>query len=89
MDERLEKIETELQIIKRRNERVELDKAWETSALRRSLVAVFTYLPIAIYMWAIGVNKPWLNAIIPTLGFLISILSLPWIKKTWIEKRNS
>jgi len=88
MEERIEKLEKELEKINQRNARVENDKAWETSGLRRILVALFTYLPIAIYMSAIGVNNPWLNAIVPTLGFLISTLSLPWIKKTWLERKQ-
>lgn len=88
MDEKIEKLEKEIAAINQRNRRVETDKLWETSATRRVLVAIFTYLPIAIYMWAIGIRSPWLNAIIPTLGFLISTLSLPWIKKSWLSRQN-
>ena len=39
-------------------------------------------------MNAIGVNNPWLNAIIPSLGFLLSTLSLPFFKNIWIDKNN-
>ena len=43
--DRLEKLEKEVLVIRQRNEGVEIDKAWETSWARRTLVFVFTYLP--------------------------------------------
>lgn len=42
-------------------------------------------------MYGIGVNKPELNAIIPTVGFTLSTLSLPYVKHIWVyskKKRN-
>ncbi|OQB06015.1 MAG: hypothetical protein BWY19_00572 [bacterium ADurb.Bin212] len=83
LEERIQKIEEEVSQILARNKKVEADKGWETSYLRRTFVAIFTYLPIAIYMWAINVPSPWLNAVVPTLGFLISTLALPWFKQIW------
>jgi len=71
-----------------RNSRVELDKKWETSFTRKFLITVFTFLSIGIYMWAIGIKQPWLNAIVPTLGFTLSTLSLTWFRKLW-EKINT
>ncbi|KKW10335.1 MAG: hypothetical protein UY49_C0026G0009, partial [Microgenomates group bacterium GW2011_GWC1_49_7] len=65
-------------LIEKRNERVEMDKAWETSWFRRGLLILFTYLSIGFYMQAIGIASPWLNAIIPSLGFLLSTLTLPF-----------
>ena len=73
-------------IIEKRNKEVELDKAWEESIDRRLLLIIFTYLSIGLYMWAIGINKPWLNAVIPSLGFLLSTLTLPFFKKIWFKK---
>lgn len=70
--------------IEKRNARVELDKKWETSWARRGLLALFTYLSVGFYMQAIGVASPWLNAIIPSLGFLLSTLTLPFFKNLWI-----
>lgn len=88
MNEKIAELEKRIEEIENRNRRVERNKAWETSWLRRALIAIFTYLPIAIYMNYIGVRDPWLNAIVPTLGFLISTLSLPFIRDM-IEKNNS
>ena len=82
----MESIEERLEKIEQRNIRVEVDKAWETSWTRRFFIALFTYLVISLYMSAINVERPWLNAIIPTVGFLLSTLTLSFIKKYWIDK---
>lgn len=78
LEERVAKIEA-------RNKRVEADKAWETSWVRRGLVALFTYLAIALYMkFVLGID-PWINAIVPTVGFLLSTLTLSYFKKLWLQ----
>ena len=75
----------ELESIKERNRRVEADKAWETSPTRRSILTILTYLIVGIFLTLIGVNKPWLNALVPTAGFVLSTLILSPIKKYWIK----
>lgn len=76
LEERIAKIEE-------RNRLVETNKSWETSYTRRGLVMLFTYLSIALYLkFVVGIN-PWINAIVPTVGFLLSTLTLPWFKKVW------
>lgn len=84
----LEDLEKRIVQIEERNKKVELDKKWETSFTRRFFIALFTYLSIAIYMAAIGVENSWLNAIIPTVGFLLSTLTLPSIKKFWEKNKK-
>lgn len=79
----IEGLEQRIIRIEERNKRVELGKAWETSFTRKFSIALFTYLSIAIYMYAIGINNPWLNAIIPTVGFLLSTLTLSFVKEFW------
>lgn len=81
-------IEQRLENIEQRNKQVEIDKAWETSKTRKLLITIFTYLIIALYLRAIEVDRPWINAIVPTIGFLLSTLTMPWFKRVWI-KRNS
>ena len=73
----------EINKIKLRNKRVESDKAWEASWTRRVSIIVFTYLAIGLYLQAINVNNPWLNAIVPSVGFMLSTLTLPALKKLW------
>jgi len=81
----MENLEQRIQKIEERNRRVETDKAWEISRIRRILLSVFTYLAIGVYMWAIEIPRPWLNAIVPTVAFMISTLTMPWFKKLWLQ----
>jgi len=88
MEERIEKLEKEIGIIKERNRKVEADKAWETSSIRKVLVALVTYVLITIYMYYLDVNRPLINAIVPTLGFLISTLTIGWAKSLWLRSKS-
>lgn len=76
-------VEQEIQKIHERNKKVELDKAWETSRTRKISIAVLTYLVVVMVMHSLGLEKPFINAIIPTLGFMLSTFSLSFIKKFW------
>ncbi len=82
----LENLIKDVDEIKRRNMQVEADKAWETSLFRRALIALFTYLTISVYLYAINIDRPFLNAIVPTVCFLLSTMTLPFIKKAWLKK---
>jgi len=76
-------LETRVLEIEKRNRKVETDKAWETSSFRKVLLFLFTYLAIGIYMQAIDVVSPWVNAVVPAVGFLLSTLTLPFFKRLW------
>lgn len=78
-------IEKEIEEIKERNKRVEADKYWEISYFRRILLTIFTYLAIAIYLEIVNIPKPWLNAIVPAVAFMLSTLTLPFFKKVWLK----
>lgn len=71
--------------IHERNRRVEADKAWETSKTRRTIIAVLTYFIMVLFLWLIDAPKPWLNALVPTAGFLLSTLTLRVCKKWWLN----
>ncbi len=73
--------------IEQRNARVEADKAWETSLARRAALVLFTYLAVGAYLAAIGVPDPWLNAIVPAVAFMLSTLTLPYLKEIWLARR--
>jgi len=81
-------VEARLAAIERRNARVESDKAWETSFARRGLLLAFTYLAIGAYLAAVNLPDPWLNAIVPTVAFMLSTLTLPFFKKIWLASRK-
>ena len=74
--------------IKERNARVEADKAWETSLARKILVAILTYIVIVLFFAVAGLAKPLINAIVPTLGFLLSILSVSYFKILWLKHQK-
>jgi hypothetical protein len=59
-------VQTELQEIRERNRRVEMNKAWETSLTRRLFIAVVTYCTATLFLWLIDVTLPYLNALVPT-----------------------
>jgi len=82
----IEELKKEIDLVKERNKRVEADKAWETSSFRILSIVAMTYIVTAIVFYFIGVRNYLLNALIPTLGFYLSTLSLPFIKKWWINK---
>lgn len=74
--------------IEERNSRVEQDKAWETSSTRRFAIAVLTYFTILLFFLFIHVERPFISAFVPTIGFILSTLSLRFIKKWWLIKHH-
>ncbi len=81
----LEQINQEIKKIKARNKRVEADKAWETSFLRKVIILALTYIVIAIFFYFAKIEKPFINAIVPSLAFVLSTLSIPVFKKVWLR----
>jgi hypothetical protein len=77
----------EVEAIKERNKRVEADKAWEVSWTRRFFIAAGTYVIAGFWLGIINANNPWLNAFVPTLGYLLSTVSLPVVKQWWLVRR--
>jgi preprotein translocase subunit SecF len=77
--------EQEIIKIKQRNRKVETDKAWETSLFRKIVIAILTYIVIVFFFFAAGLTKPFINAIVPTVGFVLSTLSISIFKKLWIK----
>ncbi|VVB57274.1 Uncharacterised protein [uncultured archaeon] len=76
---------SEIENLQARNRRVELDKAWETSKTRRAILAVSTYLILVIFLVLINAPNPFVNALVPTFGFLISTFSLSFFKSWWAK----
>jgi len=76
----------EIESIKERNKRVEIDKAWEMSKTRKIILAIMTYIVVVIFLLAIKAPYPFFNALVPVLGFILSTLTLPIIKKQWINR---
>lgn len=79
-------IEREIREIKERNTRVEQNKAWEVSWIRRITIAFFTYIIAGIWLVIIEGNTPWLTAFVPTIGYVLSTVSLSFIRKWWMRR---
>ena len=75
-------LEKEIEQIKQRNKKVELDKAWETSWTRRICIMILTYIVVIIYSHLIqNTNNIALSSLVPVIGFTLSTLSLKLIRK--------
>ena len=82
-------IENEILKIKERNKRVELDKKWETSLIRKLCICVLTYIVVVIY--SIIINKTssiWLSSLVPVIGFTLSTLSLKLVRNIWEKNKK-
>lgn len=82
-------LEKEIEKIKKRNRKVERDKAWETSWTRRIFIGVSTYIVVVVLFYAIGVAKPLLSAIVPAAAYVISTFSLGILKTWWLRNRDT
>lgn len=49
----LKDLEKEIENIKQRNKRVELDKKWETSWTRKLCICILTYIVVIIYSYMV------------------------------------
>jgi uncharacterized small protein (DUF1192 family) len=80
-------LEEEIERIKQRNARVERDKEWEASGVRKLFLVVLTYIITSLVFWLIAIPNPFLNALIPTTAYYLSTLSLPVMKRWWMSRR--
>lgn len=83
LEARVRSLEATVEEIQRRNQEVETNKRWETSYFRRLSLLGITYLCTAIVFRAIGVQDYFANALIPTIGYFLSTLALPYLRKYW------
>jgi len=81
----ISKLKREIDAIKARNQRVEADKAWETSWVRKLILAAMTYGVVLSFFLISGLPNPYVNALIPALAFILSTLSLPIFKSIWMN----
>lgn len=89
MDEKkIKELEKKIMEIEKRNKRVEADKAWETSFLRKILIIIFTYVFAVLYLKIADTTNPWFGAVVPCVGFYLSTQSIKIVKTWWINKRN-
>lgn len=88
MDNDIKKLEKRIVDIEKRNKRVEGDKAWETSTLRKILIILLTYIFAVLYLKIADTTNPFFGAVVPCVGFFLSTQTLDVIKKKWLKKRK-
>lgn len=84
---KLEELEKRVSDIEKRNKRVEGDKDWETSTLRKVLIIILTYIFAVLYLKIADTTNPFFGAVVPCVGFYLSTQTLSIIKKKWLSKR--
>lgn len=89
LNSRLDALEVEIESLKLRNKRVEADKAWETSLPRILTIAIVTYIAAVVVFQLIGSSRCFLDAFIPSGAYLLSVQTLPFIKRAWLSSCDS
>ena len=87
MEQRIKQLEKKIEKIEERNKRVESDKAWETSNLRKILIIILTYIFAVLYLTIADTTNPYFGAVVPCVGFYLSTQTINIIKKIWLNKR--
>lgn len=65
-------LEQEINIIKQRNKRVELDKKWETSGTRKACICILTYVVVVIYSYIVkNYENIFLSSLVPVIRIYI------------------
>lgn len=82
-------LEERVKNIEERNKRVETDKAWETSVIRKVCICVLTYIVVIIYSYLIRkYDNIFLSSLVPVIGFTLSTLSLKLVRRMWGKNLN-
>lgn len=79
-------VEERLTAIEERNRRVEADKAWETSWFRILSLTLITYIVAVFVLFFVGAKNFLLGALVPAVGYFLSMRSLPIVKRWWVRK---
>ena len=89
LEEKADPVLTRVELIEKRNKRVETDKAWEVSTTRKVCIMVLTYIIVIIYSYFVrNYDNIFLSSMIPVIGYTLSTLSLGVVRKSWEKKRK-
>lgn len=80
-------LEKRIAAIESRNKKVEYDKAWEVSWFRRISIMVLTYTTVGFYLHFVVHISPWINALVPVIGYFLSTITVQWLKRWWISRQ--
>ena len=82
-----DELNARIERLEARNKRVEGNKAWETSWTRRLSIMLLTYFTVVFYLHFVVHIKPWVNALVPVIGYFLSTLTISRLKSYWINRR--
>lgn len=81
-------LEARIKKLEARNLRVEADKQWETSWFRKIAIMLLTYIVVVVYLKYVVRIDPWINALVPVIGFFLSTLTISYFKTEWIKRKS-
>jgi hypothetical protein len=87
LEARIGRLEYEIGKIHARNVAVAKEKTWERSWQRTLLLVAGTYSVSSVLLYLLGTPKFLTNALVPTTGFYISTITLPVIRRRWMQSR--
>ncbi len=78
----LKELEQEINGIKQRNKRVELDKKWETSVTRKICICILTYIVVVVYSYIVrNYDNIFLSSLVPVIRIHIIYFVIKIYKK--------
>ncbi len=78
----LRELEQEINTIKQRNKRVELDKKWETSGIRKICICILTYIVVVVYSYIVrNYDNIFLSSLVPVIRIHIIYFVIKIYKK--------
>ncbi|MFA6042224.1 MAG: hypothetical protein WCV85_03060 [Patescibacteria group bacterium] len=84
----MDTLQAQIAEIQARNARVEADKAWERSWIRRGFIALTTYVFALLWLLVIHSDRPFLTALIPSVGYVLSTISLRSLQQRWLARKK-
>jgi hypothetical protein len=84
-----DELTTRIEKLEARNNRVEGDKAWETSWTRKLSIMGLTYVVVVFYLQFVVHISPWINALVPVIGFFLSTLTISLLKAGWLKRNQN
>ncbi len=89
LTQEIAKMKEEIEKIKSRNKRVELDKKWETSNTRAGFIALATFLLTFGLLVLIQADNPFIKAIGASIVYWLSTESYSILKRWWIKRHHN
>jgi hypothetical protein len=81
-------LEKRIEAIEARNKKVESDKAWELSWTRRIAIMLLIYATVGVYLHFVVHISPWINGLVPVIGYFLSTVTIQKLKEWWTTDRG-